>query len=63
MSMYFKGRRVSIANNYISKDLEERQEGESWLAMRHRTEEARALMDKENEQVANELREILEKQG
>lgn len=60
MRMYFKGRLVSIADKYISKELEERQEGESWLDMRQRTKQARINIELENKQAAQELKEILE---
>jgi len=60
MEIYFKGRLVSISDNYIAASLEERQEGEAWIEMRERTKPARDLMDRENEKVREELRAILE---
>lgn len=55
----YKGRNVWISSKAIDKSLEERQEGESWLDMRNRTQTERDRLELENKQVEKELKELL----
>jgi len=63
MNIYYKGRNVWLSLKTIDKALEERQEGESWLDMRNRTQAERDRLEIENKQVEKELKELLEGRG
>ena len=57
--LYYKGFKITVWKGDIDKKHNERKEGESWLAMRGRTEPLRAQHKADYENAVNELKELL----
>ncbi len=60
--LYYKGRRVTLWDKPLDKALEVREEGESWIDMRERTQGARDALERENKAVLLEFEAFLMKE-